>query len=487
MHKPQFFNSIFIMTALLTTILLSSGCSVNPATGNKQFDGLMSREAEASVGAAEHEKIVKEYGGLYQNQKVQAYVNSIGQNIAKNTERSEVSYKFFVLDSPIVNAFALPGGFIYITRGLMAVANDEAELAAVIAHEIGHVTGRHSAARYSSGMLTQLGATVLSAAVGRADVSRAVGLGSNLYMSSYSREQEHEADMLGVRYLARAGYDTMAMSDFLNNMERYQQAESRAVGKAGSNTPSYFSSHPPTPERVAQSVREAGRYEASQKRNRAEYQAVIAGMVYGGGTKDGFVRDNVFYHPALGFQFTVPQGYKIDNQAKQVVATGADGGIIVFDRASSQSSTPESYMANEWLAGKMNVAPETINVNGLPAAAAGFEGSIGGKPARIQMVAISWSPREVYRFQMAIPVGASAQTIDNLKRTTYSFRQMSEEDKGRIREQKIELVRAGAGDSVESIAAQMNVPSDRVARFLALNGLSSGERLVAGQVYKIVG
>ena len=487
MHKHKIFNSIFTISALLTTILLTASCSVNPATGNKQFDGLMSRESEESVGAAEHEKIVKQFGGLYQNQKVQSYVNAIGQKIAKNTERPEVSYKFFVLDSPVVNAFALPGGFVYVTRGLMAVANDEAEFASVIAHEIGHVTARHSAARYSSGVLTQLGATVLSAAVGRADVSRAVGLGSNLFMSSYSREQEHEADKLGIRYLARAGYDTMAMADFLQNMELYQQAEARASGKAASNTPSYFSSHPPTPQRVGQSTSEAGRYEASPKRNRAEYQAVIAGMVYGGGSKGGFVRDNVFYHPELGFQFTVPMGYKIDNQDKQVVATGADGGIIVFDRAASNSSSPESYMANEWLAGKMNVAPQSISVNGLPAAAAGFEGAIGGKPARIQMVAIGWSARDMYRFQMAIPVGASAQTVENLKRTTYSFRQMSVEEKGRVREQKIELVRAGAGDTIESIAAQMNVPSDRVARFMALNGLLSGDRLTVGQVYKVIG
>ncbi len=483
MQTNIFFNLILAVSLVLIT---ATGCSTNPATGERQFDGLMSPQAEASVGAAEHEKIVKEYGGLYANQNIQNYVNNLGQNIAKNTERADVTYRFFVLDSPVVNAFALPGGYVYLTRGLMAVANDEAELAGVIAHEIGHVTGRHQAARYSSGVLTQLGATVLSAAVGRADVSRAVGLGTNLYMSSYSREQEYEADKLGIRYLGRAGYDTMAMANFLDNMERYQDTEAAADGKK-TQAATYFSTHPPTPQRVQQAVQEASKYEASTKRNREQYQSMIAGMSYGSGWKEGFVRDNTFYHPALGFQFSAPEGYKISNQTKQVVASGADGGVLIFDNATSQSSSPKSYLMNEWLAGKMTNNPEELSISGLPAAAAGFEGTIQGRPAMIKMVAIAWSPNQMYRFQVAIPQGASSTTIENLKRATYSFRQMSEEEKSRVRPQKIELIRATASDSIESFASQMNVPSNRVERFKALNGLGANEQVKVGQVYKVIG
>jgi predicted Zn-dependent protease len=483
-QHAKFFNLFLGLTLILFT---ASGCSVNPATGQKQFTALMSPEAEASVGASEHEKIVKEYGGIYQNSRVQSYVNSIGQNIAKNTERGDVTYKFFVLDSPVVNAFALPGGYIYLTRGLMAVANDEAELAGVIAHEIGHVTGRHQAARYSQGVLTQLGATVLSAAVGGADVSRAVGLGTNLYMSSYSREQEHEADELGVRYLSRAGYDTFAIAEFLQNMEQYNSTEARLAGKNPNGGVNYFATHPPTPQRVAASSNQASKYEASKTRNRAQYQSILSGMTYGGSAKEGFVNGNTFYHPELGFQFTIPQGYNVDNQPKQIVASGSDGGVIIVDNAPSQSSTPTSYLANEWLAGKMTSAPQSIAVNGLDAATAGFDGTIGGRPARVQMVAIQWSPREVFRMQLAFPANASSATIENMKRTTYSFRQMSQEERARVTQQKIQIVTAGAVDTVETLASRMNVPSGRVERFRALNGLSSGQGITKGATYKIIG
>lgn len=484
MQPLKFFNLFLGLSVVLFT---ATACSVNPATGEKQFTGLMPPQAEESVGAGEHDKIVKEYGGLYPNQRVQSYVTRVGQSIAKHTERSEVTYKFFVLDSPVVNAFALPGGYVYLTRGLMAVANDEAELAAVIAHEIGHVTGRHQAARYSQGVLTQLGATVLSAAVGSADVSRAVGLGTNLYMSSYSRGQESEADELGVRYLARAGYDTFAMADFLQNMERYNSTEAAVSGKNAQGGANYFSTHPPTPQRVAASSSHAGKYEASKKRNRAEYQSILSGMTYGSGWKDGFVRDNTFYHPQIGFQFSVPNGYKIDNQPKQIVASGPDGGVIVVDMKPSSSSTPSSYLMNEWLSGKMTSEPETISVNGLNGATAGFEGSIGGRPARVQMVAIAWSPREILRMQLAFPINASSVTIENMKRTTYSFRQMSQEDQQRVRQQNIQIVTAGAGDTVESLAARMNVPSAKIERFRALNGLNAGQGITKGATYKIIG
>ena len=484
MQQAKIFNQFLGLALILFTFV---GCSVNPATGQKQFTGLMSPESEESVGAGEHEKIVAEYGGLYADQRVQSYVNRIGQTIAKNTERPEVTYKFFVLDSPIVNAFALPGGYVYMTRGLMAVANDEAELAGVIAHEIGHVTGRHQAARYSQGVLTQLGATVLSAAVGNASVSRAVGLGTNLYMSSYSREQEHEADTLGVRYLSRAGYDTFAMADFLDHMEAYNSTEARLEGKNQGSGMNYFSTHPPTPERVAAASQEATRYGPSKVRKRAEYQAAISGMTYGAGWKEGFVRGNTFYHPSIGFQFSVPSGYKIDNQPKQIVASGSDGGVIVVDNAKVRSNDPSSYMANEWLSGKMTNQPQALSINGLPAATAGFDGTVGGRAARVQMVAIQWSPTEVFRMQMAFPSNASVQTVENMKRTTYSFRQMSQEDQARIRPQKVQLVTAGAGDTVQSLASRMNVPSGQVERFRALNGLSGNQGITKGGTYKIIG
>ncbi|HAJ89731.1 MAG TPA: peptidase M48 family protein, partial [Rhodospirillaceae bacterium] len=232
-------------------------------TGRSEFTGLMPAQQEASIGAAQHEEIIKQYGGVYNNAKIQAYVTEVGQKMAQYSERQDVQYRFTVLDSPIVNAFALPGGYVYVTRGTLAVANSEAELAAVLGHEIGHVAARHQAARYSQGMLTQLGATVLSAAIGVPAASQAIGLGSNLYMSSYSRDQETQADQLGVRYLSKSGYDMAGMSNFLRDMNLYHTTMAQAEGKEEAQF-SYFSSHPDTAGRVTQSRGEMARYPAQQ-------------------------------------------------------------------------------------------------------------------------------------------------------------------------------------------------------------------------------
>ena len=209
----------FLSLGLLTLFILPlNACSTNPATGRTQFAALMSPQQENQVGAEEHPNIIAEFGE-YDNARVQTYVRQVGARVTRNTERPDVDYKFYVVDSPIVNAFALPGGYIYISRGLLAVADSEAELAAVLGHEAGHITGRHSAERYSRGVVTQLGAGILAAAVDSAGVSQALGLGSDLYLKSYSRSQENEADTLGIRYLAQNGYDPSAMTSFLENLQ----------------------------------------------------------------------------------------------------------------------------------------------------------------------------------------------------------------------------------------------------------------------------
>ena len=197
--KTPFFAAVIISLA---------ACSTNPATGARQFTGLMSPSQESSVGASEHQKVEQQFG-FYNDPKLTAYVNEVGNKVTKDTERADVQYKFYVIDSPIVNAFALPGGYIYVSRGLLALANSEAELAAVLSHETGHITARHSAERYSHGVVTSFGAAVLGAAVGSAGVSQALGVGSNLYVSSYSRGAEHVAD----RRMERIGLERQYHKD----------------------------------------------------------------------------------------------------------------------------------------------------------------------------------------------------------------------------------------------------------------------------------
>ncbi len=276
MYRQFFCKSLFI--SLLSCSALT-GCEMNAATGERQFTALMPASQEAQVGASEHQNILKEYNGLYNNAAVQAYVSKVGKKAAANTERADVNYQFFVLNSPVINAFALPGGYIYVTRGLLAIVNDEAELAGVLGHEIGHVTARHTAARYSQSVLASLGTSVLATAVGGG--GELLNTGSELYLSSYSRGQESQADELGIRYISRAGYDPKAVSDFLNAMDGFDNTEAKIAGKDPAGF-SYFQSHPQTADRVSQARAKASGYAASDVRNSNPYLSAINGMEFNG-------------------------------------------------------------------------------------------------------------------------------------------------------------------------------------------------------------
>ncbi len=461
-------------------------CSTNPATGEKQFTALMPASQEASIGAQEHQKVEAQFGKFIQG-PVHDYVNQIGQRVARNTERGDVQYKFHVIDSPIVNAFALPGGYIYVTRGLLMLANNEAELAGVLAHEIGHVTGRHSAARASQGAIVGLGAAILGAAVGSSSAAQLANVGSDLYIKSYSRGQEHEADSLGVRYLSRAGYDTSAMASFLASLQAQTALEAKIAGKEGS-VPEYFSTHPLTQERVVQASAEAGKYPAQPAElNRDGYLSRIAGLTYGDSADQGFVRGTTFYHPGIGFKFTVPNGCPITNAPNQVIAQCRDGAIIVFDSAGdAQRRDPMTLLTQVWAQGKPLQNPESITINGKRAATGGTNGAINGKAMRLQLVLVEWSAGQYFRFTMAMPDNASQATLNALKNTTYSLASLSASEKSSLRPPRVQIFTAGAGDTPQSIASRIPVSDYQVERILVLNGLGPNQSFTAGQKYKTI-
>ncbi len=261
------------------------GCAVNPATGRASFTALMSPAAEKQVGAAEHPKLVAAFGGLYDDPALQRYVESLGRLVQSVSEEPAPPYSFVILDSPVVNAFALPGGYIHLSRGLLALANDEAELAGVIAHEIAHVTARHAAERYSHATLARLGSALLERAAEGPAAERLGRLAADLYVQGYSREQELEADQLAVRYLARAGFDATAMASFLDAMGNADALERRIAGRDGAPPlASLFSSHPRTADRVYAAARAAG---TGGARDRAVYLRQIDCLAYGESEAEG--------------------------------------------------------------------------------------------------------------------------------------------------------------------------------------------------------
>ena len=473
---------------LCTFLVVLSGCSTNPATGEKQFTAFMSPAQEKQVGAQEHQKVVKEFG-LYDDKRLQNYVSEVGSKVTANTERPDVQYQFFLLDSPMVNAFALPGGYIYVTRGIMSLAGSEAEIAAVMAHEAGHVTARHSAERYSRGMATNLGVSILSAAIDSTGVSQALAVGGDLYLKSYSRDQESQADTLGIRYLGRAGYDTGAMTDFLVQLQADSALENKIEGKGGGeqiNT--FFSTHPATAERVNKTRVEARANDGAVGRD--AYLKVIDGMIYGDSAAQGFIRGQQFVHPKLGFMFSVPEDYRLYNSPAQVVAKGkgsSSGVMIVFDMAGNpERVSPMRFLRDIWLKGQTLERAEDIMIGGMKAATASIDGNVNGKAVKLQLIAIRWSDDQMARFQVILPARPTRTQLDALKSSTYSFRRMSDADYKAYGPYKVRIVTAKANDSVADIARNMAVDDYKEERFRVLNGLGSRDDVKAGQLYKIV-
>ena len=267
--------------------LLLGGVQRQSGDREEQFTAFMPPEEERRVGTQEHPKLVKAFGGLYEDPELQRYVASLGRLLQLTSEQPEPPFTFVILDSPEVNAFALPGGYVHVTRGLMALANDEAELAGVIAHEIGHVTARHSAERYSHGLVAGLGAALLGAVIDNRTVSDIAQLAAGAYVKGYSRSQELEADMLGVRYLSRSGFDAIAMSSFLETMGAESELARQMAGSRGEGAlAGLFASHPRTADRVRKAAATA-QAEFRGERARDIYLRQIDGMIYGDSPEEG--------------------------------------------------------------------------------------------------------------------------------------------------------------------------------------------------------
>jgi predicted Zn-dependent protease len=485
-RRKRFLNNIIPLSAVILSGLLLQACSTNPATGKQQFTALMSPQQENTVGAQEHEKIVKQYG-LYEDARVNNYVREIGNRVTQKTERPDVKYKFYVLDSPIVNAFALPGGYIYISRGLLALANNEAQVAAVLAHEAGHITGRHSAERYSRGVVTSLGAGVLGAVLGSKEASQALGVGANLYLSSYSRSQENEADTLGLRYMTQGGYDPDEMAAFLSALQAQSGLDARLAGRDANAGASYFSTHPATGDRVRKTAAEAKAYVDSDLKRQNEYLNKIDGMVYGDSAEQGFTRGQTFYHPKIGFSFKAANGYRFINQTNQIIVTANNGSVVLFDMAKrSNGQSAASYIKQSWLKNKAGLKVENTTVNGMNAASASFDGTVNGKAVTLRVMAIEFKPGTFARFQVAIPKGASSSMIDDLKRTTYSFKHMTDAEKNKIKPYRLRVVNAKKGDTIASLANRLPYEDRKEERFRVLNSLLPNEALVVGRPYKII-
>lgn len=481
--------------ALATIAALVSGCmqATSPATG-RTFSTSVTEAQETQIGAEEHPKILAEFGGAYDEiPALNRYVDSVGQFVAATSERPEVKYTFTLLNSADINAFALPGGYIYITRGLLALAVNEAEMAGVLGHEVGHVTARHTAERIGQQQQAQVGATLgtlLGAILGGEQGAQMMGaLGNEVaanYLGKYSQDQEFEADTLGVRYLRRATYDAQAMASFLAALDADTRLQARLAGNAAAaDQYSMKQSHPRTADRVQQAINAAGPVEPNAMLARNEYLKQIDGMMYGDDPKQGIVRGRDFIHPDLKLAFTVPQGYRIQNQPDAVMAQGQNGALI-FDMGPSNVGDLVSYVQSQWNPKAKVESVQRVNINGMEGATGIAQGSINNQKATFRLLAVRFVDNRVYRFLFAAPQGAFSGQESAFSATANSFRQISASEASGFKPKRIRLVTVQAGDTVESLANRMAVDEAKLDWFKVLNRLDQGQPLQAGQIVKIV-
>lgn len=466
------------------------GCAVNQATGKQTFTAFMSPTEEQQLGGQEHPKIVAEFGGEYHDPRVRAYVEGIGRQLARVSEQPSLPFTFTVLNSDVVNAFALPGGYVYVTTGLMALANNEAELAGVIGHEIGHVTGRHTAERYSQAVIAQLGVGLLGAITGSETASDLAGLGAGAYLSGYSRGQESDADMLGVRYMARAGYDTRAMASFLSSLAGESAVENLILGRAGGDQFSLFATHPRTGQRIEDAIRLVAQQAPTGDTphlGAAAYREAIDGLYYGGNPENGFIRDRAFIHPALRFRFAVPLGFHIFNGLEMVSAIGPDDSRILFDLAPEQVRGPMvAYLTRVWAPTLPLQQVETIRVNDMEAGTGTVRANTSGGALDLRLVAIRYSQERIYRFLFMSRPRTTASLTAGFRRTTHSFDAMSANEANRAEPLRVRVRKVRHGETVEDLARRMPFDDYQVQRFRALNGLKPDDQVVPGQFVKII-
>lgn len=477
-----------LLRAALLSVLMSvvlSAC-VTSFTGDGGAGGpLTSVPAGTSprdviIGRREHPKIVASFGGIYHHRATEIMLATIVGKLMAASDQPTQSYSVTILDSPEVNAFALPGGFIFVTRGILALANDKSEIAAIISHEMSHVLLRHARARSNRVKTSRVVDRVVTSVFGGdASVDQSAAR-SKASLATFSQRQELDADKAGVKIAGRAGFDPHAAARFLSAMGRFSDLKNKGSGNSDGG---FLSSHPSTPDRIQSAVFAARGFGAPGigARDRAPYLKAINGITFGDNPDNGAIRGRRFIHPGFGFVFTAPKGYTLQNSADAVVGTTNSGAALRFDGADvPESKDLEAYLKSGWIAG-LDKASVTSISNGGQKFATGFART----EKWVFRISVTRFKGKVYRFILAAPTDSKAfekQSQGLIK----SFRAVSGADLKDLRPMMLKTVTAKAGASIGSLANQMRVQANGRELFLVLNNLFPGDKLVAGQRYKIV-
>ncbi|HTJ03377.1 MAG TPA: M48 family metalloprotease [Methylovirgula sp.] len=475
--------------ATLVACLWLASCAVLEQQGSKPISAEIPAAAPRTLGvetlsSAEHKKMIANFGGEYHDPAAEHFLNDILVKLAKSGGEPTDPYTVTILNSPVVNAFAMPPDKIYITRGLLTLANDASEVAAVMAHEIAHITAHHAMLRAErekrAAIITQASSVIQSR-----ERSAEVAEIERRTIASFSRQQEFDADEIGIKTMADAGYDPYAASRFLNTMEQARQLHATEFGQAAAAQPDLLATHPSTPARVAHAIEIAKQYgpPGTGTADRTAYLAAIDGMMYGDDPTDGAIRGRTFIHPRLGFIFVAPDGFVLENSAQAVL--GVKGGGAEALRLDSvrlaETTSLESYINSGWIDGLLRSSVQSITVNGMPAITA----TARAGEWNFRVVLIRFDSTQVYRLIFA--VHNLTDEIEKSFRTAIdSFRHTTDDEAARVKPFHIVIVTARQGDKAETLATQMGTLNRPLENFELLNDLHGTGPLKVGEHYKIV-
>ena len=442
--------------------------------------------AQTPASEREHERILASYGGAYDDPKLATLIGKTVDRLVAASDRPEQAYRVTILNSGAVNAFALPTGQLYVTRGLVALASDTSELSSVLSHEMAHVIAKHASIREDQARQAAVVTRVVTDMSNDPDLTALALAKTKLTMASFSRAQEFEADGIGVGIAARAGYDPYGAARFLTSMGRnadLKTSPSRS-GAIDPRAPDFLSSHPATPERIKNADGNARQFSApgASQRDRDAFLHGIDGMVYGEDPSEGFVRGRRFLHPRLGFTFAAPEGFVLDNTASAVLGVKDGGGqALRLDvvRVPAEQ-TLAGYLTSGWIENVEPKSVEELTISGFPAATATAKGDQWG--FRLYVVRFG---SDTYRFIFASK-RMSAEIDRAFREAVTSFRRMSLAESEAAKPLHLRVTTAGPGDTVERLASRMAITDRAVERFRVLNGLAPGDRIQPGDQVKIV-
>jgi predicted Zn-dependent protease len=429
----------------------------------------------------EHERILSSYGGAYDDPKLEALISKTVNRLVAASDRPDQAYKVTILNSGAVNAFALPTGQLYVTRGLIALASDTSELSSVLSHEMAHVLAKHASIREDQARQATIVTRVVTDMSSDPDLTALALAKTKLTMASFSRSQEFEADGIGVGISARAHFDPYGAARFLTSMERNAALK---ASKLDPRAQDFLSSHPATPERVQNAQNNARQYTSPEggERDRETYLAAIDNIVYGEDPSEGFVRGRRFLHPKLGFTFAAPETFTLDNTAQAVIGVREGGAQAMrFDvvRVPAEQTLGE-YLNSGWMEGVDKASTEDLAINGFPAASA----TALGDQWQFRVYALRFGS-DVYRFIFAARQ-KTTESDRNARETVNSFRRLTLEETQAARPLRIKVITVQPGDTVESLSHRMSGVDRPAERFRILNGLDAHAQVKARDRVKIV-